>query len=1225
MADSIITKQELIDAQKDAQTLEEVISGEPGKLVETRLGRKVYTLASVPQINTMTREEIDTVVASRAPQATTYTKTEVDSALSQKAPQSSTYTKAEVDSALSQKAPQSSTYTKAEVDTTFAAYVGGRKAYTTLALAQADQVNLTANTAIEVTNDGANNGTYQWNGTTLTKSAYDPLAQAKDYTNQLTNKNLFNGFDYQSLTASSYTAGTNQTKTSLIVNNVKDIIQEVRVDGSLNKNINIYLNASSFTFGSGTPRVLVQIFKKDGGTVVSQYVNIPNIYTSGWFKLVEHTLAVAPELIDFVRLTYDMSNGASITVADVYVGSHNPNSSFVRVKPQSIEGIRSTQHVNLIPSYEFLPIQNNVSYSETGITIAASSSFTLNNIPLDAVSELFINAIFAQSVAGQLIFKLTAKPADDSGDIIIQRTSPATQELESAFKYVFAKLIKSVSLVIQNTGSTPVTIKNPMFTYEPAYQPQIKKKTSALISSDSVVDLIGTNIAYDVNLESSFADLSATAIFNKDGTTLTGGQYALISERKDERFINGETVYLSLPNASFALNTGTISIVVYQQNATGGSLGGTTYAIKDKQPVFYAPIVINPEAVSIVCRVTANGDSVVQLKNLYIGRTPLTFNRKFTNVVKLDETGLINSFFPYPQLTGYTRVGNAVEYTKTVDINGDTVLEIPVTGAATQGLYWNMDIPQNFQDRDSYLTLEFKCASYAAARFNLTFFSDAGNIGATGGGLRGKIDGSWTVGRIRIPARYNDQIIRSVRIQLTVANTSPSNLIIKRLIYTNYVHNPYVRHINNLGIKQSNSVPKFKRLTEALVSQPQGIFSVGKQVFRPLKSEQFSLADYELIGGVKNMPSVLRNKMYVDGGSYRIATIDSNDDFILHKYGTGNLYRLKPSEFFERFVKSSIVSGEQFATFNDTGLTPFTTTFSNSFLRIAADGTFIGASRSEAKYSVDGGVTWNVATGYQDTEGDFYNAWGFNTADNVVLTSGYRTAPNRQTGKVNYSNDYGRTYKVIFDVETASILSTEARARCHIHSTMYDKYAKRVWMVLGDYYVPTENMTGKILYCDNPDAATPVWNVMTSGADYYAEQPVTIYPLEDCVLFGSDATRSGIYRMAREVGDLRTDQAVFLHNQLAYYGCGGWQQSKDLPMAIYMGRASEYVAGDVEDKVFLTYDGVNYSTIVSDNPVYAGAGGKVDSFPFALRNHFVLDKRGDNRFASKNTWLVGTF
>lgn len=167
MADQVITKQELIDAQKDAQTLEDAVNGEPGKLIKSRTGREFYSLASVPQINTMTREEIDTAVASRAPQ-------------------SSTYTKIEVDSALSTKAPQSNTYTKAEVDTTFAAYVGGRKAFTTLALAQAGQSTLTANTVVDVTNDPdpVKNGTYQWNGTTLTKSAYDPKTQAINYVNE---------------------------------------------------------------------------------------------------------------------------------------------------------------------------------------------------------------------------------------------------------------------------------------------------------------------------------------------------------------------------------------------------------------------------------------------------------------------------------------------------------------------------------------------------------------------------------------------------------------------------------------------------------------------------------------------------------------------------------------------------------------------------------------------------------------------------------------------------------------------------------------------------------------------------------------------------------------------------------------------------------------------------------------------------------------------------------
>ena len=70
---------------------------------------------------------------------------------------------------------------KAYVDSSLTAIAGGHKAYQTLVLAQAAQASLPANTVVEVTNDPttSNNGSYQWNGTTLTKSAYDPLTQAK--------------------------------------------------------------------------------------------------------------------------------------------------------------------------------------------------------------------------------------------------------------------------------------------------------------------------------------------------------------------------------------------------------------------------------------------------------------------------------------------------------------------------------------------------------------------------------------------------------------------------------------------------------------------------------------------------------------------------------------------------------------------------------------------------------------------------------------------------------------------------------------------------------------------------------------------------------------------------------------------------------------------------------------------------------------------------------------
>ena len=69
-----------------------------------------------------------------------------------------------------------------------ASLAGGHLGYATLALATIASTGLPANTVVEVTSDPttANNGLYLWNGTTLTKSAYDPLTQSKKYTDEKT-------------------------------------------------------------------------------------------------------------------------------------------------------------------------------------------------------------------------------------------------------------------------------------------------------------------------------------------------------------------------------------------------------------------------------------------------------------------------------------------------------------------------------------------------------------------------------------------------------------------------------------------------------------------------------------------------------------------------------------------------------------------------------------------------------------------------------------------------------------------------------------------------------------------------------------------------------------------------------------------------------------------------------------------------------------------------------
>lgn len=60
---------------------------------------------------------------------------------------------------------------------------GSTKAYATLALAQADQANIPKNSTVNITADtDANNGLYLFDGSSLSKSQFDPLTQAKSYT-----------------------------------------------------------------------------------------------------------------------------------------------------------------------------------------------------------------------------------------------------------------------------------------------------------------------------------------------------------------------------------------------------------------------------------------------------------------------------------------------------------------------------------------------------------------------------------------------------------------------------------------------------------------------------------------------------------------------------------------------------------------------------------------------------------------------------------------------------------------------------------------------------------------------------------------------------------------------------------------------------------------------------------------------------------------------------------
>lgn len=70
------------------------------------------------------------------------------------------------------------------LNSTITSVASGHKGFLTLSEAQAATGTLVVNTVVEVTNDSivGNNGLYQWNGTVLTKSTFDPVSQANNNT-----------------------------------------------------------------------------------------------------------------------------------------------------------------------------------------------------------------------------------------------------------------------------------------------------------------------------------------------------------------------------------------------------------------------------------------------------------------------------------------------------------------------------------------------------------------------------------------------------------------------------------------------------------------------------------------------------------------------------------------------------------------------------------------------------------------------------------------------------------------------------------------------------------------------------------------------------------------------------------------------------------------------------------------------------------------------------------
>ena len=151
----------------------------------------------------------------------------------------------------------------------------------------------------------------------------------------------------------------------------------------------------------------------------------------------------------------------------------------------------------------------------------------------------------------------------------------------------------------------------------------------------------------------------------------------------------------------------------------------------------------------------------------------------------------------------------------------------------------------------------------------------------------------------------------------------------------------------------------------------------------------------------------------------------------------------------------------------------------------------------------------------------FANAWGVSAYENIVIVAEYGPKTPTWSGNtitdparyVYLSLDYGATWTTVFDL--VDYLTTDRGLSTtdgqHLHGVAWDPWWDRIWVTFGDD-------TNGTVFSDDLGTTwhTADWGSLPSAAGQW--QAVGIAPMENCILFGSDGSPNGVWRIDRAPG-----------------------------------------------------------------------------------------------------------
>ena len=266
--------------------------------------------------------------------------------------------------------------------------IGGHKGFATLALAQAAQGTLPSGSVVEVTNDSteSNNGLYLWNGADLTKSAYDPLTQAKLYTDN--------------------------------------------IDQKFSKELGLYTVRSNYCYtgtegqsiaGSGTSTVSCVKMEVKAGDIF-------HIKTKGLNAARPYYLTNLSDVVVYVAAQNSTVTDFNVTVAEdgfLYVNCDNTVLSQLSIHKLSQETAENTSDINLL--------KNKIALSEGKLQLVEGRGYTLVSGKLTNVPQAIMSAASLDVTVGEEYFINSQGGAvyppysvvDSEGNTLLSNTSSA--------------------------------------------------------------------------------------------------------------------------------------------------------------------------------------------------------------------------------------------------------------------------------------------------------------------------------------------------------------------------------------------------------------------------------------------------------------------------------------------------------------------------------------------------------------------------------------------------------------------------------------------------------------------------------------------------------------------------------------------------------------------------------------------------------------------------------